>query len=408
MFAYLVGRNAYRASVPTTLAVRVRQCLPPALHGCVPYGVSTGSAPRESHLTNDAESAGLGHCFGVSGTRSAKDRARGRTSWRCALGSWGPHRWELRGLVIALCALLGITSCTAPVPSDKSPRLELSELWTSQLPDSFDLAGVTGSMQGLVLWSHSKPYLLERDSTGTWRQRSLATGRSPVSVHTSEPGGHLYLLDTTRAALTQTRLLREDTVIAVLPGLSGLESAAVVNDQWFVGTKDSVGSSSVWALGRRSLRLIFRYRSPLGRSQPVFDRSSLDCSKGTLILTGRWFPFVTYVLDAGGAIIREFTPNLATAVVGDSIEAQKYVLVATRTLPLDRGFLQVLSDPYSLRRVLILYDLGGNTLRVSLLNAPVGFVHSIPDERILIAYRHLDRPEIVAYRWRWVSYNRVQ
>jgi hypothetical protein len=117
---------------------------------------------------------------------------------------------------------------------------------------------------------------------------------------------------------------------------------------------------------------------------------------------------VTYVLDAGGAIIREFTPNLATAVVGDSIEAQKYVLVATRTLPLDRGFLQVLSDPYSLRRVLILYDLGGNTLRVSLLNAPVGFVHSIPDERILIAYRHLDRPEIVAYRWRWVSYNRVQ
>lgn len=87
------------------------------------------------------------------------------------------------------------------------------------------------------------------------------------------------------------------------------------------------------------------------------------------------------------------------ALIGGRRDSSEWISLPV--VPLDSGFVQVLSDLRSSRRLMVRYSPLGQTASVVDLDAPLGFWDAIPKERLLLAARDVGRLELVVYRWRW-------
>ena len=114
-------------------------------------------------------------------------------------------------------------------------------------------------------------------------------------------------------------------------------------------------------------------------------------------------PFTTQVVDPTGKLLRTLRPLLPMAfdTPADSVPFSRWTTAGL--FPLDSGYLQVIADSRSDRRLLVLLTEDGATARVARIDAPIGVGASLPDTRQLLMVRRSDVVELVLYRWQWLD-----
>ncbi|MBK8246611.1 MAG: hypothetical protein IPK85_04315 [Gemmatimonadetes bacterium] len=72
-----------------------------------------------------------------------------------------------------------------------------------------------------------------------------------------------------------------------------------------------------------------------------------------------------------------------------------------RVVAIGDAFLQVLADPTSDQRRILVMDAGGRLVREMSLNVAMGFLDADEGHKLLVALRNVGRTELVYYRWHW-------
>ncbi|MCL4866273.1 MAG: hypothetical protein KJZ47_10290, partial [Gemmatimonadales bacterium] len=235
-------------------------------------------------------------------------------------------------LKVAAFTLIGCGDTTTP-----PPMIEVIEEWVGVLPDSFEVAGASvADGPGVVLWSRSEPNLLviswEPPSVRQWRR--VAVGVVPLAAALMPGSGEFEVLDTVSSSL----LLFDSSgaVKKVRPVWipHGVDAAVSWLGSWFLGAPLPDSSYGVYRLGTRPDSPIFWFRTPGGARRPKVDLGTLSGHEDGLLLTSRFFPFVNFVIDARGGLLRQFTPQVSLELPYDSLEALQGRMFSTRTLPL--------------------------------------------------------------------------
>lgn len=114
----------------------------------------------------------------------------------------------------------------------------------------------------------------------------------------------------------------------------------------------------------------------------------------------RW-PLVSVPVTDSSVVagfVFKLQPANETHVAEFELAADRWV--ALPTLALKSGFLQMLSDIRSDRRLLLLYDSEGRITATRELSLPLGLTASNPAKHLLFGVRTMAGDEFIAYRWR--------
>jgi hypothetical protein len=113
-------------------------------------------------------------------------------------------------------------------------------------------------------------------------------------------------------------------------------------------------------------------------------------------------PFALLRLSPSGDSVR--VPGVLDQAKGErprEMRASNGVWAAVPVIPLDRFFLQTITNLRGDRRVLVLFDPSARrAIRTRAIDAPVTFFGASNATGELFALRQLGRNEIVTYRWR--------
>ena len=296
--------------------------------------------------------------------------------------------------------VLGAAVCGAcspgPPPDVRSLQLDLVEEWHYALPPGFEVGGVAVGPRTTVVWSKATPEIVVRDSAGRWRHTLISGGSRLTGASMPAAEGPVVLLDASGRIVSDASKWAGARAFETMP--TNPEDAELFAGRWLVSVSDTMTGMAVLAPGRDSNHIFFRYRTPIGPGRPVRDRGTLDVYGDELLVSSRFFPFTVFVLDSAGTVRSKFSPTLALPMRPDSARDLRARLVSMSTVRLDRGYLQTLSDPFSLGRVLVVYDDSGNTVRATKIDVPMSVVASYPADRRLFAVRALETQEVVAYR----------
>lgn len=308
-------------------------------------------------------------------------------------------------VLLAHAFLLLLYSAGCAPPSGEPPRLQLVEIWSQRLPAGLELGGVFGESTDLfAIWDRLAPQLwvgqIGQGEGAPLRPIKLKSPALSVAIVTAE--GSLEVLDTASSSLIQFAPLGEVERVFPVEFPHGVESALWRQGTWFLGVRNLDSSFAVHRVGNGGSEEILAVRSPAGPRRPTTELAVLSQHTEGLLVTLRFYPFTSYVLDMEGAILRQFVPQFLQDIPADSQRQFTGRLVSTPIMPLDGAQLQVLADPFSFARMLITLTNDGNTIRSSLLDAPMAFVASFPNKKVLIGYRRVDGPELLGYEWRWV------
>jgi hypothetical protein len=69
---------------------------------------------------------------------------------------------------------------------------------------------------------------------------------------------------------------------------------------------------------------------------------------------------------------------------------------------LDTGYIQLLADPKTDLRAMLVYAPDGSLTHVTTIDTSMGILSTDPTEHELLMIRRTDKLEIVRYSWRWV------
>ncbi len=125
----------------------------------------------------------------------------------------------------------------------------------------------------------------------------------------------------------------------------------------------------------------------------------ISAADSALLITEIGFPYRTLHLTSQGGVRIALDPaaQLTPQVRADVLTGWE----SLRVLPLDDWFIQVLADPRSDRRRILVLDAGGHIVRSTLLDVAIGVMDAEQRRKRLIVLRNVGRSELVYYRWRW-------
>jgi hypothetical protein len=254
----------------------------------------------------------------------------------------------------------------------------------------------------LLLWSADggPVFVVHGDSVIAIGQGFL---KEPIAAEFTAGDSTIETVDRGRG--TVVRLAASGQVVSeqALDVPLDLQSASRGTCGWFLGGFDASGDYLVYLIGRdgESKRLHTVTR-PEGKASG-YPGAHLSVVDDDLLVTSMDEPFRVLRLTCDGEIHQEFEPVDWELLGGSGLAAGSRRWVSLRTVPLDSGYVQTISDLASDKRVLVLYDWRGGVLRYHSMDVPLGIVQSIPSEQLLVAVRRLNVLEVVGYRWRWVA-----
>ncbi len=177
----------------------------------------------------------------------------------------------------------------------------------------------------------------------------------------------------------------------VLTDSEGLIAAARLEAGWVIAVRPDSGVAR------------FRGLDESGRTRWTFDADSASDSplnplrttmtsagRNGIILASITPPFRSVYVDASG------TPR--ASLQADTDSGPRAGWLGLRVLRLAHGYLQVLADPRSDRRHIVLFGESGAVLRRRDLDVAFGFVASSPSGEHLLALRRTNVDEMVVYR----------
>jgi hypothetical protein len=300
-----------------------------------------------------------------------------------------------------------VSLATSKGPRHQGPVVELTELYSLQLPDSFRLAGAAISTRGLLLlWSANVSYLILVSDRSISRVPTPGV-RGPIAA--SFAGSDTLIEIVTLAPPAIVQLTGMGSVVARhrLAGWSdslALETAAPLDDGWLIGGVTADRGYRIVHV-RKSGGDTTVVRLPPGRlGQPPrisFQMTDLD---GRVLLSSPLPPFSVAELT-GTRAMRVLIPQSALVSTGviKPTDTSSY-WIALRMVPLDTGYIQSFADLKSDRRILAVYTRTFSPISHVITTVPLGMMASIPRRKRLIAARNIGGTvEIVVYQWRWTG-----
>ena len=295
------------------------------------------------------------------------------------------------------------------VHPDTVSRLVLTEAFTLSVPDSFAMEGLVASAHSatLLAWSGSASYVLVYSRIDDDPPKAIGnqTLIRPIGAAFTNNGEEaIEVIDAGRRMVSTFSLSGEHlSDIHLRVPVQEVLGAARGQEGWFLAGNNIHGVCRLYL------------QSPDGDAVEVSLGSDLwvpsrtGCTHGTLLITAlsrgsvlvsrRDEPFHSQQADPGGSpnglVFRP--PREALAQSGDPGRLWR----ALPIVELDRGYLQTVADLRSDRRVIVRFDEVGTVVRIRTFDLPIGFVTSVPAERLIIGARRIGGVEIVGYVWRW-------
>lgn len=288
-------------------------------------------------------------------------------------------------------SLLILASCVND-QNESTRSLVLERSFTREIPDTFAVSAVGATAEGEVfVWSTERSTGLLEGENG-WASFELGTA-SPVglTVHARTPeeisltvldGSSRRLIEVHDGEVRGSRFVNGEG--AIMRGVASHEA-------WF-GTQrveDRVEVVKIPPVGPPTT--LFRLDRPGSTELHLHSWNG-----GDLLVTEVRSPFRTFGINSTGDTLVVFDAPLDPAPDSDGY-------AALPMLPVGEGFLQVLADLRSTRRILVTYDRDGALLRRTDIEGRIGLTHAMSGRPILLGLQDMGRQELVAFRWRWID-----
>lgn len=280
-------------------------------------------------------------------------------------------------------------------------HLQLDEISSWTLPDSFDVKGAHVSSDGTaLLWAVNQPYLILWDGSSRRILRSNALKR-PVAAVLTPDDAIVEVIDAARRKVVRLSLTGRLIAEQPLDLPWQVESAVHTASGWRLGGRDLAGNYRVVSFegsGARTRLLTVPAREHRGTRLSM----SLSAVEGGLFATLRSRPHtVKRISEATAAAVHVSSSGFAAPPLPMRDGSELPLWLALSIHPLDEGYIRTFADLRSDLRVLATYDAEGRLLRRSVIAVPIGILATVPERRVLLAARRTDRLEVVTYRWRW-------
>lgn len=290
---------------------------------------------------------------------------------------------------LATTCLLLVAACGVR----RTDSIELLEVASVRLQSGFVPSGAVLADNGaFLLWSRALGVVLASRVGGA---AALCPGR------TAQPIGAAFVRGDTAVEIVLSG--PDGAGVEVLQSSLGGTCSLLVRAR---GSEDALSASrcgSVWVVGRRSPGVSWRLEGLDDSGRKLWTVS--DSSTGTSPDGSR-----AMVAEAGrGVLVSSMDPPFRSAHVDclgrigarlqldpDSVPARRG-WIGLRVVEFQGGYLQVIADPRSDRRLLVAFDTRGRALRGRQLNVAFGFLASSPDRKHVIALRRTDVDEVVTY-----------
>lgn len=349
---------------------------------------------------------GVGQALVAEGTEAVwLGGERPSQSSRATTGP-SPAGWRLFvSMATASVMATGSAGC-GPGPSARRPfRLELREIASYSVPDSFRMTGATiGHSGAIAAWSARPPTLWIRRPHGPPHFERL--GFTPLSMAFVRGDTLLEAVDAHTGRIIGYRVSSGPAWEVSIPTPRHITAATRTNGAWFLGAP--VGDS-LYEIYRRTRhagsKLIARIISGLQDARDDALSFQLSATRSGLLVTELAPPFKIRHLASDGHTLKMFGPDLPhnshEGGAGGGA-GQPYAWVSLPTVSLGpAGFLQTLTNLRGEQRCVLHYDTTGVLLKRTEVNVPLGFVSSLSDKYRLLAVRHTDLVELVLYDWSW-------
>lgn len=306
-------------------------------------------------------------------------------------------------------------ACANQTTNATAKRLVLERIADHQLPTRYDFGGAeitTGNR--IAAWSRSQGALWIYE-VGQSQLLSIPGFSSRFRLG---PLGVTWLSDSTIGILARRGPKLESIVFDVtnnslrgtaeesqLPDSSELVVATRMNRGWAYVTRSSNDVAALYLNSDRSGRPIWTlsllpFKAHLPDSLARLDLLAKPSRKGILI-TLRWKPFKTFLVDSLGETRLTLQPPDELAACAPGIPCSQPILASLSVLELDQGYVQSLADLKSERRYLVLYDIQGEPIRVSQVEGAFGLVSIGAGTGRALAFTDFGGERLLVYKWRW-------
>ncbi|MDP2858795.1 MAG: hypothetical protein Q8P50_12570 [Bacillota bacterium] len=302
---------------------------------------------------------------------------------------------SLKGALLLSLACVAANEAPGPAVAQVA-LLQLAEVATWQPPEGFRLEGVSQSRTGeLLVWSRRAAIVLSRH----WEQQRevrFPENLSVVSAALVRGGAQAEVEVLAQEPLALYRLavdgsIRESTRLRVAGRLA---RATWSPEGWLLLLERSEEDPATFAL----VRCLGRDGGELRQIATLEADSYLANAPGLIVLSRISEPYTVHVLhEAGGRQRMEPPVDVLDSLMAAQERGTRDGWAALSTIPINDGFMQVISDLTSDLRILVLYDALGRFSRARTLDAPLAFLASDLEEETLIAVRRVNQLELVRY-----------
>lgn len=318
---------------------------------------------------------------------------------------YNARRGRVVTTLICACVLLAL-SVEVQAQADTNRRLRLTETQTITVDDLWEFRGGTLSPEGdLVVWDGRKAILI--------RMTGVATAAGPTTLCPNllrSPVAAAFHPDTRTIEVVDAQLRSvvrvDDDARCLAQAVLPLDGDVLMGARTAAGWVLAISSTETGEVQLRALDTHGRERPfawPADSASPRNPRIAwLTANGNELVLASMLWPFNWVVADTVGQVLLRGSPIKAGSTAMPELQQNELLdWVGLNVLPLDTGFIQVVSDPRGDRRLLVLFDPDAQVLRRTVVHVPFGLIASAPKNRELIGLRRTDRLELVRYRWHW-------
>ena len=273
------------------------------------------------------------------------------------------------------------------------PPLSLARVASWALPEEYQASGVAVSSDAkqLMVWTSRSSQILirkefrEYEVTLVGLQGFLAAAfEDDTLIQVVDPYGKRIIRVSTRGTRLASWPLQGYRVLAAHRG----------EDTWFVALQES-REDTVPIIVEVAPGVAREHHLPDSVGVSVRDVIHLTAHGGGVFVSTSRPPFRIVFVPG-----EPRTASDIRAIRDIELDSTRS-WVALPILPLDRAYVQTIADLGSDRRLIRLIDCRGAEARTLELDAPIGFVASVPRHRILVSVDAVEGVQVAVYEWRW-------
>lgn len=298
----------------------------------------------------------------------------------------------MRSIPIPVLAGAVAVLLPAAARAQGTAHLRLHEAFAYPFPDSLRIVSmVAREPDELLAWAPNQGAVLHVvHGTVT----AVGAGHLRLPVGAAFVDGGIEVVDAQRRGIVAFAADGAERGFRAIDADGAVRNAVRTRAGWMVGLSSARDGYRVLNLAGDSAREVARI--PADTSVGAELREGQLASDGDAVLvTDTHAPFTTRRVPDDGTTAATLEPGLPA----DSVEGAKWVPLPM--LALGDGYVQVLADVTSDRRVLVLFDAAGRVLRQTRLAVPLAFVTTVPGLHLLVGSRAVGARELIGYRWEW-------